>query len=82
MDKAEREQRFDGILFSLAEQHPQGVLDVRIKRIFNSHPKRENLLSFNPQLLQTIAGFLARKTDFFTGGDDGEWEKVKKNNTN
>jgi len=54
MDKAEREQRFDGILFSLAEQHPQGVLD----------------------LLQTIAGFLARKTDFFTGGDDGEWEKV------
>jgi len=54
MDKAEREQRFDGILFSLAEQHPQGVLD----------------------LLQTIAGFLARKTDFFTGGEDGEWEKV------
>lgn len=28
MDKAEREQRFDGILFSLAEQHPQGCLDV------------------------------------------------------
>lgn len=54
MDRKEREQRFDGILFSLAEQHPQGVLD----------------------LLQTIAGFLARKTDFFTGGDDGEWEKV------
>lgn len=31
----------------------------------------------NFQLLQTIAGFLARKTDFFTGGDEGEWEKVK-----
>jgi hypothetical protein len=28
MDKEERERRFDGILFSLAEQHPQGVLDV------------------------------------------------------
>lgn len=28
------------------------------------------------KLLETIAGFLARKTDFFTGGDDGEWEKV------
>jgi hypothetical protein len=28
MDKKEREQRFDGILFSLAEQHPQGVIDV------------------------------------------------------
>lgn len=35
MDKKEREQRFDGILFSLAEQHPQGVLDVRfIKKVF------------------------------------------------
>jgi hypothetical protein len=30
MDKKEREQRFDGILFSLAEQHPQGVIDVKI----------------------------------------------------
>lgn len=28
MEKAEREQRFDGLLFSLAEQHPEGVLDV------------------------------------------------------
>lgn len=34
MDKKEREQRFDGILFSLAEQHPQGVLDVRLKLKF------------------------------------------------
>lgn len=31
MDKKEREQRFDGILFSLAEQHPQGVLDVSVE---------------------------------------------------
>lgn len=30
MDKKEREQRFDSILFSLAEQHPQGCLDVKI----------------------------------------------------
>lgn len=29
-------------------------------------------------MLETISGFLARKTDFFTGGEDGEWEKVKK----
>ncbi|XP_055629749.1 nuclear migration protein nudC [Toxorhynchites rutilus septentrionalis] len=29
-----------------------------------------------PDLLATIAGFLNRKTDFFVGGDEGEWEKL------
>lgn len=28
------------------------------------------------QLLDTLAGFLARKTDFFVGGKEGEWKTV------
>lgn len=28
------------------------------------------------QLLDTFVNFLSRKTDFFTGAKEGEWEKV------
>lgn len=31
------------------------------------------------QLLETLAGFLARKTDFFVGGKEGEWKTVSFN---
>lgn len=27
-------------------------------------------------MLGTIAGFLARRTDFFTGGKEGQWQSV------
>lgn len=79
MDKKEREERFDGILFSLAEQHKAGVLDVSFAKIakYWKIKNHDFQFFFKLQLLQTIAGFLARKTDFFTGGDDGEWEKVR-----
>lgn len=29
-----------------------------------------------PEFLTTIASFLARKTDFFVGANEGEWEKL------
>lgn len=29
-----------------------------------------------PEFLSTIASFLARKTDFFVGANEGEWEKM------
>lgn len=80
MDRKERQDRFDGIMFSLAEQHPAGVLDVSM--IFHRFAcvivdiQQYLIINRFLQLLETIAGFLARKTDFFTGAVDGEWEKV------
>jgi hypothetical protein len=46
MDSKEREQRFDAILFSLAEQHPQGVLDVGVENLLKKRIRFQFLNNF------------------------------------
>lgn len=48
------DEKFDGMLFNLAGQHPGGIFEV----------------------FDTLFSFLARKTDFYNGGEKGQAKKT------
>lgn len=91
---SKNEEKFDGMLLAMAQQHEGGVQEVSLVsspvqvRFYLEHNKvifkitylfttlRINEISFISQLLDTIFSFLARKTDFYTGGGEGAAEEV------
>lgn len=87
---SQNEEKFDGILLAMAQQHEGGVQDVSYLRFTGwgyfivvatslYYSKMSFLLlqiCLDFQLLDTIFSFLARKTDFYTGGGEGAAEKV------
>ena len=79
---AEQEERFDGFLLSIAQQHTGGVTEAScqfccLERLrsgwlnLHAHPP-----THPPQLLDTFFSFLRRKTDFFTGAERGRAREV------
>lgn len=77
-----KEDQFDGMLLAMAQQHEGGVQDVSCIYLpveVKSHDERCSFhwFRFSFQLLDTIFSFLARKTDFYTGGGEGAAEKVR-----
>lgn len=74
------------MLLAMAQQHEGGVQDVSLNLFHHSdnitfHSTRLLLFRYVIivpflQLLDTIFSFLARKTDFYTGGGEGAAEKV------
>lgn len=63
------DEKFDGLLLAIAEKHENGIPQVWHEMYFSIYT---NILCF--QFLDTIASFLRRKTDFFTGVSQAEWE--------
>ena len=69
------EERFDGLLLGVAQQHTGGIKEVRDYADKCSLETIRSVIIFI-KLLGTFFGFLRRKTDFFTGSEKGKAEKV------
>ena len=83
----ESEERFDGVLLGMAQQHTGGITEVSFSVVAGmAHSTRFAhfllvecaLIGINHtwQILDTFFGFLRRKTDFFVGAEKGRAEKV------
>jgi len=70
------QEQFDALLFSMAQQMEGGVPEVGNFLILYLVPNQNSILTFVLQMLDTVFGFLLRKTDFYTGAADGKAEKV------
>lgn len=72
----DKTEHFDSLFLSIAQHHPEGASQV--KKNYKKFPanlyKQYKYLLL--QLLDTFVNFLSRKTDFFIGAQEGEWEKV------
>ena len=77
-----QEDKFDGILLSIAQECTGGVQVNRIicgeyTRHFWFPAVVKNIwISFTQEMLDVIFSFLARKTDFYTGGGEGAAEQL------
>ena len=72
----EAEDKYDGLLLSIAQQHTGGIVEVRKGFALPGPCPRDLLVPL--QLLDTFFSFLRRKTDYFIGADKGKAEQVSK----
>lgn len=73
---AQEDEKFDALFLSIAQQHPGGPIKVKLQQKSFQLKYYSIKSDVSLQLLETFVNFLGRKTDFFTGGDEGAWEKV------
>lgn len=77
----DKTEHFDSLFLSIAQHHPEGASQVKkdsrkIPANLELQYKQCTKYFLFLQLLDTFVNFLSRKTDFFIGAKEGEWEKV------